>query len=208
MIGLLLFIVVVSYLLGSFPTGFLVARARGIDIRQHGSGNIGATNVFRTLGRKWGTLVFAGDVLKGVAAVRLAILLAQYAGEATPQVAGMVAAICCVVGHCFPCWLRFKGGKGIATSAGVLIGLVPLETLVILLTWLLVFYTTRYVSLASIAASIMLPVAVLVILTPHVATGSPVFYFTLAMAILVVARHRANIRRLLAGEESRFVKAR
>ncbi len=197
---------IAGYLLGSIPVGFLTARARGVDIRQHGSGNIGATNVFRVLGRKVGTFVFVCDVLKGVLAVLLARWMAHRAGPAAEQLAGMVAAICCVAGHCFPCWLRFKGGKGIATSAGVLIGLAPLETFVILAVWLVVFYGTRYVSLASILAAITLPIAVLVHLTPAVAEASPVFYFTLAMAILVVWRHRANIGRLAAGSESRFEK--
>jgi len=199
---------IAGYLLGSIPTGYLAARSRGIDIRRHGSGNIGATNVFRILGRKMGLLVFAGDVVKGVIAVRLAIWAAHSASLPSAQVAGMVAAICCVLGHSFPCWLRFKGGKGVATSAGVLIGLVPLETLVILTVWAIVFFTTRYVSLASILASITLPIAVIVHLTPRVAGTSPLFYFTLAMAILVVWRHRANIRRLISGEENRFVKSK
>ncbi len=197
----LFLIVLASYLLGSIPTGFLVARSRGMDIRRHGSGNIGATNVFRILGRKWGTLVFAGDVLKGAAAVRLGIFIAQHAVSPSPGLAGMLAAVCCVAGHCFPVWLGFKGGKGIATSAGVLIGLVPPETLIILATWLLVFYTTRYVSLASIAAALVLPVAVFLLRGPV-----PAFYFTLVMTILVVWRHRTNVARLLAGEESRFAK--
>src|SRR5215210_5065596 len=122
-------IVTVSYLLGSIPFGLIVGRMRGIDIRQHGSGNIGATNVLRVLGKPWGIPVFFLDAAKGAAAVLIAQHLGR--GHGIPEAAaGILGAICCILGHNFPIWLGFKGGKGIATSAGVLIGMLPIAAVV------------------------------------------------------------------------------
>jgi len=194
----------IGYLLGSIPFGLLVARGRGIDIRKHGSGNIGATNVLRTVGKKWGILVFILDALKGV----LAVVLAQrvFAGWLPPGSTltvphlGILGGLACVLGHNFPVWLNFKGGKGIATTAGVLIGLLPAAAGVALLVWLAVFYGTRYVSLASIAAAITVPITVWLLERQ----SNALFWFSVVAAILAIWRHRSNIQRLLAGTESRF----
>jgi acyl phosphate:glycerol-3-phosphate acyltransferase len=198
--------VLLAYLLGSVPTGYLVARARGVDIRGTGSGNIGATNVFRSMGRQAGLMVLAVDFLKGLLAcglVPLFVLSSLGMGEgqavrlAEPM--ALVAAVAAIVGHNYTCWLRFKGGKGIATSAGVLTALVPLALLIILVVWLVVFGVWRFVSLASIAASLALPPAV------WVTGGSPTLIgICAALTSLAVYRHRANVQRLLSGTEHRL----
>lgn len=200
-------IVSLCYLLGSIPFGFLIAKMRGIDIRQHGSGNIGATNVLRVLGKKFGVAVFILDTVKGIIAARLAIhISATHPGGVPLAAAAIMGAICCILGHNFPIWLGFKGGKGIATSAGVLIGMLPLAALGIAIVWAIVFYSTRYVSLASICAALSLPVIVLGLLFLGPVKGWPFFYFALVVGLLAVWRHRANIQRLFAGTEPRFVK--
>ncbi|MEA3188007.1 MAG: acyl phosphate:glycerol-3-phosphate acyltransferase [Chthoniobacter sp.] len=198
-------IVVISYLLGSIPFGFLVAKTRGIDIRQHGSGNIGATNVLRVLGKKWGIPVFVLDALKGLIAVRLAMVLGAH--EIPLAAAGIMGAVCCILGHNFPIWLGFKGGKGIATSAGVLLGMLPVAGVLSFCVWLLLFFLTRYVSLASIFAAITVPVVVVLqLIFVWKGNGWPFFYFALVIAVLAVWRHRSNIKRLLTGTEPRFEK--
>jgi glycerol-3-phosphate acyltransferase PlsY len=184
-----------GFLLGSIPSGYLVGRAKGVDIRQHGSGNIGSTNVLRTLGKGPGYLVFACDALKGVAAV----LLANRVFPSLGDLGGITAAIGCILGHNFTPWLGFKGGKGIATSLGVLIGLLPLASVIALAIWIGLFLITRYVSLASIIAAAVLPV--IVWLVSGVGT---LFWFSLLIGILAIARHRTNIVRLINGTESRF----
>ena len=189
----------VAFLLGSIPTGYLVARAKGVDIRQHGSGNIGATNVFRTLGKPLGILVFFLDALKGFAAVWLA---ARFGGpSAWPPILAAVAAI---AGHNYTPWLGFKGGKGIATSAGVLIALMPWAVLAIAVVWFGVFFATRYVSLASICASAALPVAVGALWFYGCGGSGPLLGFSVLIAALAIWRHRSNIGRLMAGTEHRF----
>jgi acyl phosphate:glycerol-3-phosphate acyltransferase len=202
-----LVIVILCYLIGSFPSGYLVGKSRGIDIRQHGSGNIGATNVLRVMGKKWGYLVFLCDSLKGFLAVKLGVLLAAAAGTgADATLAGVVGGICCIIGHNYTVWLGFKGGKGIATSIGVLLAIVPiLIVVIVLLVWLAVFFIWKYVSLASICAALSLPLAVL-ILFPLVAHGNywVLVIFSIIVAALAVWRHRSNIDRLLEGRENRF----
>ena len=198
--------ILVGYLLGSIPFGFVVSKCRGIDIRQHGSGNIGATNVFRTLGRNWGVLVFALDVLKGVVAVQFAmkyLAAASFPSMGCQMAAdqlGIMAGLGCFLGHCFPVWLGFKGGKGVAVGAGVLLGLMPMVTVIGLVIWGIVYKTSRYVSLASVIAAISLPVIVWAL---ERRVGA-IFWFTLAISLLAFWRHRGNIQRLLAGTESRF----
>ena len=188
-----------AFLLGSIPTGYLVARAKGVDIRQHGSGNIGATNVFRTLGKPLGVLVFILDALKGFAAVWLAL---RFGG--TSDWAGIAAAVAAIAGHNYTPWLGFKGGKGIATSAGVLIALMPWAVLAIALVWFAVFFATRYVSLASICASAALPVAVSALWFYGCGGNAPLLGFSVLIAALAIWRHRSNIERLMAGTEHRF----
>jgi glycerol-3-phosphate acyltransferase PlsY len=188
-----------AFLLGSIPTGYLVARAKGVDIRQHGSGNIGATNVFRTLGKPLGIFVFLVDALKGFATVWLA---AQF-GDGS-EWAGIVAAVAVIAGHNYTPWLGFKGGKGIATSAGVLLALMPWAVLAIAVVWVLVFKISRYVSLASICAAAALPVAVGLLWFSGCGGNRPLLAFSLAISALAIWRHRTNIQRLRAGTESRF----
>ena len=196
-------VAVAAYLLGSVPTGFLVARARGVDIRGVGSGNIGATNVFRVLGRAPGIFVLAVDALKGcVACEVIGGLGLKWFGDGTvsareyfPILTGFVA----VVGHNYTCWLGFKGGKGIATSTGVLLALFPTALLVVLAIWILVFAVGRYVSLASIAGAFCLPVFVMVF-----GYSKERFWVSVVMAALAIFKHKSNISRLIGGTEHRF----
>lgn len=187
-----------GYLIGSVPNGLLIGKARGIDIRQHGSGNIGATNAFRVLGKKWGILVFILDFLKGLIAVQLAIAIGG--ARLSPAASGIIGGLAAIIGHNFPCWLRFKGGKGIATSGGVLVGLLPVVTAILIPVWAIVFFTTRYVSVASIAVAVALPIIVVLLY----GAGGPLFWFALVVCALAVWRHRSNIKRLMEGTENRF----
>lgn len=193
-----------AYLLGSLPTGFLVAQARGIDIRTVGSGNIGATNALRVLGKPAGLFVFFIDTLKGwVAVVPLTLLITTLFGLAHGglghQTAQIIAGLCAILGHNYTCWLQFKGGKGIATSAGVLLALVPWALLIILSLFIITLLLTRYVSLGSIAAAVALPFA-------SWGTGESLakVIITGAMAVLAIYKHKENIRRLLNGTERRL----
>lgn len=194
--------VVVAYLLGSIPTGFLVAKAKGLDIRSVGSGNIGATNVFRILGKPAGIFVLVIDGLKGYTACTWAsdLILQYFATQNNdPEYLRIVAGIFAVLGHNYTCWLRFKGGKGIATSAGVLAGLVPWALIIILTIWIVVFALTRYVSLGSIAASFTLPFA-----TWLCGYSPKLIAITALMGALAIYKHKGNIQRLLQGTESRI----
>jgi glycerol-3-phosphate acyltransferase PlsY len=194
-----------AYLLGSIPTGYLAARAKGVDIRKVGSGNIGATNVFRALGKAWGISVLLLDFAKGLGACLLVPSLAKGLVGAARADEGLislalVAAVCVVLGHNFTVWLRFKGGKGIATSAGALAALVPWALLIGLGVWIVLFGLTRYVSLGSIGAAAALPVA-----TWFTTGGNRVLTtLTAALAAMAILKHRANIKRLLGGTESRI----
>ena len=194
---------IAGYLLGSIPFGLFAARLKGVDIRKHGSGNIGATNVWRVCGWRHGLPVFVLDVLKGVASVWLAHLLAaRLSGD--PAWIGIAAAMACIVGHSFPVWLGFKGGKGVATSLGVFLGLMPLPSLCALLSWMIVFKISGYVSLASIVAAIVLPAAAIALQFTSCRHGWPVSGFAAAVGLLVIVRHSPNIARLRAGTENRF----
>jgi glycerol-3-phosphate acyltransferase PlsY len=198
----------VGYLLGSFPAGYFAGRLAGVDIRAVGSGNIGATNVLRVLGKRWGYPVFLIDAFKGFAAVRLAFLFVTYRPEAQPyaEYFAILAAIMAVAGHSFPVWLGFKGGKGVATSAGAVIGLMPLAVPLVFLVWVLVFETTRYVSLASIMAAIALPIIVSLLARWKFVDTWALIYFSIAIMLLVLWRHRSNCSRLLNGTEQRFTR--
>jgi glycerol-3-phosphate acyltransferase PlsY len=190
----------VGYLLGSIPTGFLVAKARGVDIRTVGSGNIGATNAFRVLGKGFGIFVLLMDALKGWVAVQVgALIVSQLLPGAPIEYLRITAGIAAILGHNFTCWLNFKGGKGIATSAGVLIALVPYALLIILAIFIILFLTTRYVSIGSIAAAFALPFATW--FTQHDIGLTAVMTAIGALAIL---KHRKNIQRLLNGTENRI----
>jgi acyl phosphate:glycerol-3-phosphate acyltransferase len=196
--------VLLAYLLGSIPTGFLVAKARGVDIRTVGSGNIGATNVFRALGKPAGILVLLADAAKGWLAVFVVAKLVSgcFYPAAGPQARAwfaIVAGIAAILGHNYTCWLHFKGGKGIATSAGVLVALVWLPLLIILGVWIVVFLVSRYVSLASICASFVLPFAAW-----FTGENLAIVIVTAALAVLAIYKHKANIKRLMEGTENRI----
>jgi len=206
MVAALLITLIFAYLAGSLPTGFLVARAMRVDITQVGSGNIGATNVFRVLGKGPGALVLIVDLLKGALAVLVAPMLAAAMTPTDSLALPALAALGAVLGHNYTCWLGFKGGKGVATSAGAMAALIPPAFGVTVITWLLVVFLTRYVSMASIAAALILPVAT--IFTVSGPTRWPLVAFTSALAALAVWRHRANIERLKAGTEHRINKSK
>jgi len=197
-----------GYLFGSFPAGYLAGRLAGIDVRTVGSGNIGATNVLRVLGKRWGYAVFIVDAFKGFAAVRLALFFVQHLPSAKPyaEYFAILTGAMCIVGHNFPVWLGFKGGKGVATSAGALFGLMPLVVVVIFLLWIIAFETTRYVSVASMVAAISLPIVVGLFLRLKFLDGFALLYFSAAIALLVLWRHRSNFSRLLKGTEQRFTR--
>ena len=195
-------IALAAYLLGSIPTGYLAGRARGINIRAVGSGNMGATNVFRTLGKTAGVTVLVVDGLKGYAACAWlcdGALGLMKLPTADAELHRIIAGIAAVLGHNFTCWLKFKGGKGIATSAGVFFALAPLAAGIALGTWIVVFALSRYVSIASIAAAVALPATVW--LTPNSLTLRIV---TTALGLLAIAKHKGNIERLFNGTEQRF----
>lgn len=203
--------VVAAYLLGSVPFAFLIAWAHGKDLRTIGSGNIGATNLARALGRKWGYLCFALDVLKGLAP--MAIVGALTAGPGNPLSLSfwLLVGIAAILGHVFPVYLRFKGGKGVATSFGVALGLWPyftLSALIALAVWIAAVLIWHYVSLASICAAVAFPIALVlgVFTIPqwHSTNLWPLLIAAVVIPILVIVRHRDNIRRLVAGTENRI----
>lgn len=193
-----------GYLLGSIPTGYVAARARGVDIRSVGSGNIGATNVMRVLGKRLGILVLLADALKGGLAAGLlpwlaaALPPASGMAEGAPEWLRILAGASAIVGHNYTCWLGFRGGKGVATTAGVLLVLMPRAFGICLLVWLGVFALSRIVSLASILAALALPVSLYAVQssTTLVVVGA-------GLGVLAIYRHRSNIGRLLAGTEPR-----
>ena len=200
-------IIIVSYLLGSIPFGYIAGRIAGIDIRTAGSGNVGATNVVRILGKRYGYPVFALDVLKGFGAVKISMVLSgQHLEWNSPEISGMVGAISSVLGHVFPPWLKFKGGKGVATAAGALLALMPIATLIGVAVWIIVFWLTRYVSLASVVATAALPIVILVIGSADGHSGRLLVYSSVCVAALVIWRHRSNLSRLLRGTEPRFIR--
>jgi acyl phosphate:glycerol-3-phosphate acyltransferase len=208
MVGLILIVTVFSYLLGSFPSGYLAGRLAGVDVRKQGSGNIGATNVLRLLGKKYGYAVFFCDAVKGLLAVRMALFLASRTEPFNryEDAFGILAALVCVFAHAFPVWLKFKGGKGVATSAGVMLGLAPLATLVAVFVWIIVFEATRYVSVASVTAAIALPSAIGLFLKLRVTNSVMIFYSAVLLALVVCWRHRSNFARLWNGTEQRFTR--
>jgi glycerol-3-phosphate acyltransferase PlsY len=182
-----------AWLLGSIPFSYLVARRRGIDVREVGSGNVGATNVMRTVGKAAGLLAFALDFLKGAVASQIGLWTEPH---------GPLPALCAVLavlGHMYPVWLRFRGGKGVATGAGAFLPLAPDATLAALATFAVVLAVTRYVSLASMAGTLVLAFAAFLLGAP-----TPVVRAAAGMALLIVWKHRANLQRLSRGTESRI----
>jgi glycerol-3-phosphate acyltransferase PlsY len=186
-----------AYFTGAFPTSYVVAKARGIDLRQHGSGNLGATNTFRVLGWKAATPVFLVDVLKGWFPT---FFFPRWDGADAWEWA-LAYGAAAIVGHVFSIYVGFKGGKGVATSAGVFLALAPVAVLISLALWAAIVFTTGYVSLGSIVAAIVVPVAVFF----TVGVG-PVLWLAIGLGTFVIFAHRANLRRLLRGQEHNFRK--
>jgi len=192
-----------AYLIGSIPTALIISRRFfGIDIREYGSGNMGATNTFRVLGSKYGTIVMVIDILKGIIAASLYELLPFYGGDELQRTNFIIGlGMASVIGHIFPIFANFKGGKGVATLFGMVLALQPVVALSCVGVFLFVLYLTRYVSLSSILAALMLPICVLWIWNEN-----EVLYrvFTLLVALLVIFTHQKNIGRILRGVESRI----
>jgi acyl phosphate:glycerol-3-phosphate acyltransferase len=191
-------LIAAAYLLGAVPNGLLIARLKGVDLQKVGSGNIGATNVFRCVGKGWGVAAFVLDAVKGFVP---AFVFPRLLDAAPPEWLGLACGAAAVAGHNWPVWLKFKGGKGVSTSAGMLLGIAPAAVGIGFAVFAITVALTRWVSLGSILAAIAVPTAYLGLHGP----ANPLLGGTLvAMGLLVVAKHRANIRRLLAGTEPRI----
>jgi len=192
---LFILIMIAIYLIAAIPTGVVLARLMGgEDVRQKGSGNIGATNVYRVAGKLAGVLTLVGDTLKGF----LPLLAFKTWLEPTPTQLGIASAIA-ILGHCYPVYLKFKGGKGVATALGIFLVLSPKAVFFALIVFILTVAITRYISLGSVLAALSAPLVIL--LLNH---QQPIFLATLFIAALVIWRHNSNIRRLLDGTENRF----
>lgn len=188
-----LLIGVLGYFIGSIPFSFIVSKQLGkIDIREHGSGNSGATNVFRTLGKKAGLLAFLGDFIKGYIAASIGLMCFDTSGA-------LICAGMAIVGHCYPVWLKFKGGKGVATSAGMIIAITPLVGAVLIAAQILIICFSRFMSLASITVAALYPILVF-------AFGYEPAYiaYSTFIGLFVIYRHRANLMRLIKGTESKL----
>ena len=198
--------ILVSYLLGSIPFGYLLALTQGKDVRTFGSGNIGATNVFRSIDKRLGILTFILDVAKGCIGVLLVPDLVSFIFGVTPVPAylPLISGVFTVVGHNWTCFLGFRGGKGIAASAGMLLGLSPMAVGIAFLVWLLLFLLTRYVSIASIAAAVTLGILVWLPFVGLTEDGTVIPGVLTGLAVLAILKHHSNIRRLIAGTENRF----
>jgi glycerol-3-phosphate acyltransferase PlsY len=220
---------VIAFLAGSIPFGLLIAKAKGINIREHGSGNIGATNVLRVIGKPYGIGCLVLDLLKGLIPTLVGVSLFTYSGHTNPMALGVLApyatelpqlqaqilqivtALATILGHNYSPWIGFKGGKGIATSAGALIALMPAGIALVIIIWLILVFTTKYVSIASIGAALSLPIITIFGSWYHgkIAAGTwnkPLFIFAIIIALLAVWRHKSNIKALIAGTEHQFSK--
>ncbi len=219
----------IAFLAGSIPFGLLIAKAKGVNIREHGSGNIGATNVLRVIGKPYGIGCLILDLLKGLIPSLAGISLFTFSGDTHPmaisalapyavelpqiqaQTLQILTALATILGHNYSPWIGFKGGKGIATSAGALIALMPAALVILLIVWALIYLTTKYVSIASIGAALSLPILTIFGSWYHgkIATGTwnkPLFVFSIVIALLAVWRHRSNIKALMDGTEHKFSK--
>jgi glycerol-3-phosphate acyltransferase PlsY len=197
-----LLLIILAYLIGSIPTSLIVSRSQfNIDIRDYGSGNAGATNTFRVLGSRWGTFVMIMDMLKGLIAVKLALLLPYYIENEFERTNFQIGlGLAAVLGHIFPIWAEFRGGKGVATLFGLIIAISPWTALSCIGVFLLVLYLTRFVSLSSILASLAFPVFILIVFNVD---NIAYRIFAIAVALLVILTHQKNIGRLLSGSESK-----
>lgn len=199
----IIFLLTLAYLIGSIPTAVWVSkRIYGLDIREHGSGNAGATNTFRVLGKKAGIGVMIVDMLKGFAAVKLSFLSYHMPGSEQMTNLQVGLGLCAVLGHIFPIWAGFRGGKGIATLFGMILAIHPIVAISLIVVFLLMLFLTRYVSLSSMAASVAFPVLILFIFKEQ-APEMSYKLFAIATACMVVLTHHKNISRLIAGNESK-----
>lgn len=205
-----LIVIIVAYLLGSIPFGLIIAKAHGKDLRNIGSGNIGATNLSRALGKKWAIFCFCLDVTKGLVPMLAATSLHSSVPTTTELLLALVVGCAAVLGHIFPVYVKFRGGKGVATSFGVALGLWPYYTICAAFAfavWVAVVFTSRYISLASITASLSFPLTLLlaIAITPawKLAELWPLLAAAVAIPLIVIIRHRQNIRRLIKGNESK-----
>lgn len=222
----------IAFLLGSIPFGLLIAKSQGINIREHGSGNIGATNVLRVVGKKYGVTCFVLDFLKGLFPALIGVAMIQYEGQDQTMTIGflkdfgttlsaaeqtkaqtlqLVTGLCAILGHNYSPWVNFKGGKGIATSAGVFAAFAPFAIPVLIVIWCLFFFTTRYVSVASIAASAALPLTVVYGAWKHEKLqdgtwNKPLLFFSIFIGVMAIWKHRSNIVKLMNGTENRFAR--
>ncbi|HZA56211.1 MAG TPA: glycerol-3-phosphate 1-O-acyltransferase PlsY [Candidatus Udaeobacter sp.] len=186
-------LILVAYLLGSIPTGYVLGSRAGVDVRKAGSGNVGATNVARVVGKRHGLLTLIGDTAKGL----IPVLLAGQLNSTTEVIA--LVAVAAFLGHLYPVFLKFHGGKGVATALGVLLGLAPLATVVLIAIFVLIVVTSRLVSLSSMIAAALAPLALWWFSYPPVLVGASAL-----LAVMIILRHRGNIQRLLAGTEPKF----
>ena len=195
-------LIIFAYLLGSIPTSVIISKTQfNIDIRDYGSGNAGATNTFRVLGSRWGTFVMFLDMLKGLLAVKLALLLPIYIDNEFARTNFQIGlGLAAVLGHIFPIWAEFRGGKGVATLFGLIIAISPWTALGCVAVFLIVLFLTRFVSLSSILASMAFPVFILIIFNVD---NNAYRIFAIAVALLVILTHQKNIGRLLSGNESK-----
>jgi glycerol-3-phosphate acyltransferase PlsY len=200
----LVLVIIIAYLLGSIPFGFLIGRARGVDLRKVGSRNIGSTNIYRALGLKTALVVFALDAGKGFIGTRLVSELG--AGALDVAYVRLIAALAVILGSVASIFMRFKGGKGVATGAGVFLGLEPLAAALSIAIWAGLVAVFKIVSVGSLAAAVALPV--LVAALGGGSSRNPGFYLALAVAALVFFSHRSNIRRLVEGKENRVGRPR
>ena len=200
----LILALIFSYLVGSIPTAYLVGKAvKGLDIRKYGSGNVGATNVFRVVGKGWGILVLLFDAVKGAFVV---LFLPRFfpSGSLHPFLSSLLCGILAISGHAWTVWLGFKGGKGVATSAGVFLSLAPKAATIALIVWVLIFFWKRYVSLASISTAASFPFWVFFFYRST--ERFPVLFpVSLLLVAFILYTHRSNIRRLLAGTEKKLL---
>lgn len=195
-------LIIFAYMLGSIPTSVIISKTQfNIDIRDYGSGNAGATNTFRVLGSRWGTFVMFLDMLKGVLAVKLALLLPIYIDNEFARTNFQIGlGLAAVLGHIFPIWAEFRGGKGVATLFGLIIAISPWTALGCVGVFLIVLFLTRFVSLSSILASMAFPVFILIIFNVD---NNAYRIFAIVVALLVILTHQKNIGRLLSGSESK-----
>ncbi len=201
---------VAAYVAGATPFGFLTGKLRGVDIREHGSGNIGATNVLRIVGKPYGVIVLILDVLKGFLPVYFGRMFCESqfppgSGELL-DIATVIIALATTLGHNYTFWLGFKGGKGIATSAGALLGIMPWAILIAVAVWLILYYSTRYVAVASMGGAVTVPIAIAILGATGDGISTPHLILGLLMAFFGLWRHRSNIKNLLAGTEHKFEK--